>query len=532
MWNPQLLWDNLFKPQTRPRFAWPEALALAAYCAILFWCIPHHASWFDEAETWLIARSSTISDMLLHRLHYEGNPAIWYLLAWTEIRLHVSFLGMHLIAGAIAATGIYVWLRFNPLPRILSLLVPFSFFLLYQYAVVARCYAFLPLLAFSLMILYRNRNSSPLLFALLAGFMANCSGHMAAYAVGMVIWYGRDRWLSTQQNKAERRALLAPALIFVACLSLAAATAWPSPDGSFGSDKPSIELLRHVGHDRGRPAGSTSQSAATRPSEPPTIVKALVRLLTVLTVPISTVNLLTLLFFLLLGINLYRQKLWLSLLPSLMAAMLYEFLHGASHHTGIVWIGLLCCLWQLASEPPPEGGKQWLRPALYAVTGVVVVLQIGWSIHCIRNDFDGAYSGYRATADYLRQLHPGTRIAAFGMTTATVNAYFPHTPFYNTALDYSPLSKTTDPDLDFDQVIAERPAVVVAQEQDYISQIQNQWITTKKGGLTADDIALADKLIQHGYHATHRFCGDHAFRDTTEFKDCAVIYEPNQSTQP
>jgi hypothetical protein len=526
----KMQWMNIFKPQAKPRFAWPEAMSLALYAVVLFWCIPHHALWFDEAQAWLIARDLTLSEMLLHRLHYEGAPALWYLLLWIETRLHISLLGMHLIAGVIAVAGVYVWLRFNPLPRFLSLLVPFSFFILYQYAVIARSYVLVPLFAFSLMALHKKPNSNPLLFALAAGLMANCSGHMAAYAIGMVIWYGRDRLLARGSN-SERRPIMLAALLFTVLLGLAAAVAWPTSDYNFGKSNPTIRFLSHawpVHRATPPPIAIPPSSVATAPAdEPSRVAKLLVRLLTVITVPISDINLLTLLFLFLLALNLYFRGRCITVLPPLMVALFFAFVDGASHHTGIVWIGLLCCVWELASQPPKHNREKLLGTALYAVTGLVVALQIGWSIHCLRNDLDGSYSGYRQAADYLRRLPTGTRIATFDVTTVTVNAFLPDTPFYNSQSAYWPFSKTADPSLDFDRVIAEKPGMVLAEEQNYVSHIQNQWIAFKKPGVTPDDIERATQLIQHGYHVTHRFCGLHVFRNETEFVDCGVIYEPD-----
>ena len=39
----------------------------------------HHELWRDEAQAWLIARDVPLS-RLFAELHYEGHPALWFLL--------------------------------------------------------------------------------------------------------------------------------------------------------------------------------------------------------------------------------------------------------------------------------------------------------------------------------------------------------------------------------------------------------------------------------------------------------------------
>jgi hypothetical protein len=222
-------WDVL-APRSGPGFGVLEGVALFVYGLLLAWVIPHHEAWFDEAQAWLIARDSSLVDLVAHRLHYEGAPAFWHLLLWVEVRLGVSFLGMHLIAGAVAVAGMYVWLRYSRLPRAVNLLTPFTFYVVFQYAVVARDYVLAPLLIFVLTALYSNRRSSPWVFALVAGVLANCSLHMASVATGMAILYGVDRVRHREGRSVSF--LVGPTLLLVGLLVASAATAVPTMDGS------------------------------------------------------------------------------------------------------------------------------------------------------------------------------------------------------------------------------------------------------------------------------------------------------------
>ena len=54
--------------------------------ALVFYCVGHmlmflvHEPWFDEALAWLIARDSSIYEILFVTPHYEGHPSLWHLI--------------------------------------------------------------------------------------------------------------------------------------------------------------------------------------------------------------------------------------------------------------------------------------------------------------------------------------------------------------------------------------------------------------------------------------------------------------------
>ena len=80
-------------------------------------------------------------------------------------------------APAIAAAGIYVLLRLSPFPFYLRAILPFSFFLAYQYSVVARSYTLFPLLCFLVAHAYRQAKPRPVLLAIYLALLANVSIH-------------------------------------------------------------------------------------------------------------------------------------------------------------------------------------------------------------------------------------------------------------------------------------------------------------------------------------------------------------------
>src|SRR4051812_4217393 len=73
-----LPWRGVLAGRDRRRGA--ALLVLALYVALLAWGLARHEIWRDEAQAWLLARSSASPLALLRAMRYEGHPALWHLL--------------------------------------------------------------------------------------------------------------------------------------------------------------------------------------------------------------------------------------------------------------------------------------------------------------------------------------------------------------------------------------------------------------------------------------------------------------------
>ena len=214
-------------------WGWWETAALLGFISVVAKGIRWHEGWADEAQAWLIARDMGWWDMMLHGLHNEGSPGLWHSLLWILARLHFSYLGMHYVAGASAVAGAAVFLRYAPFPRYLKLLLPFTFFIAYQDAVVARSYVLYTLLGFGVAALLRRRVNRPILLAVLLGLIANISSHglTASAGLGLVVLIGGWR-----RGQLDRRYAAAVVLLLV-FWGISLGTALPHKDTDFPIQK-------------------------------------------------------------------------------------------------------------------------------------------------------------------------------------------------------------------------------------------------------------------------------------------------------
>ena len=71
-------------------------LLIVSYFCVSFF----HEPWFDEAQSWQIAKCASIKDILFEVPHYEAHPPLWHLLLSLFAKIGVPYeLGLSLASG-------------------------------------------------------------------------------------------------------------------------------------------------------------------------------------------------------------------------------------------------------------------------------------------------------------------------------------------------------------------------------------------------------------------------------------------------
>ncbi|MDW8274381.1 MAG: hypothetical protein RMJ53_09155 [Chitinophagales bacterium] len=144
---------------------WIDWIIWGIYAAIIFYVTAHHEPWRDEAQSWLIARDNSIGSLFAY-LPNEGHPPLWYLLLMPFSKLGLPYFTANIIHNVIAVSFAWLLLFKIRLPRWLSASILFSYFFLYEYAVIARNYSMVALLLAFAGTLYPKRFEKPFWYAL------------------------------------------------------------------------------------------------------------------------------------------------------------------------------------------------------------------------------------------------------------------------------------------------------------------------------------------------------------------------------
>jgi hypothetical protein len=568
----QLSTSRLFQWRDYARFGPLEAVILALYCAVLAVVIPRHEQWADEVQAWLLASENSVWQILRYRLHYEGTPPLWHLILHGLSALHGTPVAMSWLGGFFASCGVYVFLRWSPFPVMIRVLAPFTLFLQYQYAVVARSYTLFALLVFSVCALYRTRRT--FLFAMVAGILANLSTHALIVASVISAMYAYDVFCEGKYRPRRRKQLIPAAVCFLVLAGVGCYPGLPAPDINFavsGSVSDGVlhrVLDRYVGETHnfypipplpGPPVGPTPElpkpSSTRSPAQwvawqinhrdrnadgfplPQSRLRSwaefVVSLASQATWPVANSNLLACLFFGILFAWLRARRGLRALLPWFTLMIFGQVIWVADHHVGMLFILILAGIWIAAERPSAPAASAPLNGMFVSVFAVVLALQVVWSAVCITNDIRKPYDPAPETAKWLL-AHPVERTAAFHYWSVAMQPFFGSQPFTNMPSRYWIWSWKANPDPYYQEVIADHPdRIVDAVEFPTEGQMRDQWVplnhipTEEERRTLPWDYAL-QYFHANGYVETHRFCGTRFLRMGTDFMDCNLILEPVQ----
>jgi len=361
----------------------------AAYAAVAGAAIARHEPWADEAQSWLLARDAGLVELWGRLLHYEGTAGLWQTLLHFLIALGLPYSGMNVVSGLVGLAGAVVLVWKAPFPLAVRMALPFTYFLSYQFAVIARSYALLPVLLFGCAALYPTRDRHRWWFVAMLCLMTAVSVHGMALAgaIALLALAGTSDW----------RKVAGPAVVFLAVMAAMAAAARPADDGTFVTGW-NWDVSHFV---------ETSQRAFAAAFTGEWISSVL---LAVASLPVLWVG----------------GTWWFFALASLALCGIDSVVYAQAWHFGILYLAWLFAMWVACAR------ARRIAPLASALLAVLILIHGYWSVRAIGYDWEHAYSASRDAAVELRALE-GRRIFAIGYACVAVEPYFPGPIFANTA---------------------------------------------------------------------------------------------------
>lgn len=168
------------------------------YLGLFVYFSLRHCRWFDESQAWLIARESNPFD-LLQSIRYECHPFLWYLVLMVPAHL-LPFSWFTLVTTCLVAISFYLLLFRAPYHLLLRLLLPATYFIFYQYGIIARSYVLFVTVALFAAATFPNRFrgkgfflSVLLLLTLELHSLLVGVGLMAAFGLEVAVMAVRDK---------------------------------------------------------------------------------------------------------------------------------------------------------------------------------------------------------------------------------------------------------------------------------------------------------------------------------------------------
>lgn len=384
---------------------------LLGVCTVSFF----HEPWFDEAQSWAIARSGTIKEILFEIPHYEGHPPLWHLILAPFAKLGAPYeLSLAAVNIFFMTLAVAILLFKSPFPKLIRCLLPFNFFLFYQYGVVSRPYCILVLAIFLAAACYKNRNEHPVKYLLCLALM--CAVHSYGIIIAgclCIVWLIE---IFTEYQKSgkladilkDRRCWLMFCLLIFAMLVMAAIV----PDenvylgGKMSSETEkkfdfscinilfcfvifSDSIITSFFNYAGVPSEIASQ------------------------IPVIVVSILLVALFV--TITYRNKKLLTFLLPYGVLSIFGSFVYISPHHIGVITAFVIFVLWIIVDESGkvllPEYmnkisakiGKK-LKVIVKAIAFLPLLIPIAWS--CTSSYFDIRYPyWFDEAADFIKEYH-------------------------------------------------------------------------------------------------------------------------------
>ena len=390
-----------------------RALSFIAYMAVVAVVMYFHEPWFDEAQSWLIARDSSFADLLTLRPHYEGHPPLWTLLlsipAKTGVPYEIGLKGVQFLCAALLGG----WLIFRaPFNRLTIALLPFTYFICFQYGVTARPYALLCVSLLMVAHYWKYADSKPsntwkLVLSLV--LMCAISAYGIAIAAGFALaWVVRSVQIAGIKNAVCKifsninRLLGWILLAFVGFASIACI--WPAANafGSRATFSGNSHLIQFLYFIFVVPSESMFTAFAGDVS---------LRRMSLGILPTIICVLISILIWAFAICIAKRRKMLVSLILPYLTFAIIATQYFTLHHAGIVFVFFIAQLWMFVDNKPLNFdiklANKLSNKCAFTQSIIVILLapSLIWNIFACVNDIRFDYSGSRALAQFIQRNH-------------------------------------------------------------------------------------------------------------------------------
>jgi len=479
-------------PRVRLESRWwrnADFAVLGIWISVVGFTLRYHEKWGDEAQAWLLARDLSLGTLWFKELRYEGSPGLWHTILWFAQRVfHAPYSSIGVIGMAFATAGVALMLFKAPFPQPLRWMLAFSYFMVYQYAVIARPYTLLPLLCFAAAIFFKDqKHPERLTLVLVLLSLLTIHGIIIAGGIGLAYLLDAIRKRETFNARLRQRYALCIGIMAVTFLFL------------FIILRPTPDVAEFAGrNDRLGQHWHPSKSA---------------KLVSILSGAFMDYTLPSAVFLLLSAAWCRMRRALLPLaVPCALLIVLYVFIHGLSHHHGTLFVAAITGLWIAwpGKDEPQTRDQQRATKAMMALLACLFAVNIWDAAVSIRYEFLYPYCGADDAAKYLKTVGADKQqIFGYDYGMNAVQAHFDRNILANWLSTYYheglPLRGDT---LDFGEIEAQHP----------------EYLLFVVGNPERDLGPLNSLLNQSGYVLTHFSDGYLFFKRALMDRQVYVIY--------
>lgn len=192
-----------------------KVFIVCLYAGLVLVGVFHHEPWRDEALVWNQARNNSLWQ-ILDNVKYSGTPALSFLVLVPFAKAGLPYIASGIVHAALATVAVALLLFFSKFSLITKILFTFSYFMAYEYAVIARNYVETIVILFALATLYVSRFRRPLVVSLLIALLFHVNSYSLGPAAALAILFSIEL---LYKRKFSSKSTFAIATMIVGCLS-------------------------------------------------------------------------------------------------------------------------------------------------------------------------------------------------------------------------------------------------------------------------------------------------------------------------
>lgn len=353
--------ERSFKTKMKPDNEINKAgiIVIVLYAVLFLFVSYFHEPWFDEAQAWEIGRTATYKEMLTVLPHTEGHPPLWTLILSIPSKLGMPYyFGLKGVSFVFSAITVSLIVIKSPFPRLIKNILPFTYFIFYQYGVISRTYCVLEMACVLVAITFVKRNEKPWRFIGSMYLLCLTSTYGILIAGGICIcwiWDIIHEYLS--RNKSD--ILTDKRIIFLVVLLIAVIPVLyviiPSADAYALKQLSTENVIKRLFYFLFVMPGDAFVSFGPLPSwdilGPADIISGLI---------------VTIILIILILLISRRRDIKYFFLPYVFYA-LFMSMYGTGNHTGIGMIFIICYIWSVYD-------KEYIAIRLKKTAGKICIL--------------------------------------------------------------------------------------------------------------------------------------------------------------
>ena len=350
-----------------------------------------HEPWADEAQAWLISRDSSVVDMFSYYMHYDGHPGLWHIILKLFQFIGLPYSNIFIISILFSTLGIIIFEYKSKFPLIIKILFPFTYFIFYQYTIVARGYCLLFPLLCLIASIWDDRFKRPLFFTFLLILLANTEAYTYIFAGMIFLFYVFDLY----KNKYNFKKYLPYIIILIISFIIVPFYVFPLHDTTFKT-RAILYLI--------------SDSFIT-----PYLLHKALKII---------ISLILVLYILLAYLLKNNTKDFIVLAIFLIPVILfYEFFYYNIWHLGILLLLFMFVLWI------QNNTNDKLITVFLILT---CIIQCYFTYKSCSYDYSSKYSGAQDAASFISKYnYNDLKIYGLGFNAVAINAYFDNNIYDN-----------------------------------------------------------------------------------------------------